>query len=520
MTLSGKNIAFLFEKLIATNIDYEVVFVDGDRDVVIFKDVYLYANGLNIKYFSRKNNNLKTSLIETIKTINNKITEHWIEEIKEREGDALSDFNKETSQTDLNFKHVNLALAGPVAVPIGGPKNKILLSVSKLNKLVKKELEQNKFQHLWVWGEVSNFTQATSGHAYFNLKDENASIGAVMFRNAMSRIKFRIENGLKVEVLANVSVYAKRGNYQLLVERMSPEGIGELQLSFEQLKKQLASEGLFDISHKKPIPKYPETIGVITSSTGAALHDIIKTTKVEFPNVRLIVYPSLVQGEKAAEQMAKMIELANKHGVCDVLIIGRGGGSIEDLWAFNEEVLARAIFFSSIPIISAVGHEIDFVIADFVSDYRAATPTAAAEYLSRHKKILKKNLNLMENKIAFILNQRMQGAKFLLEKSAPQKLIRYISRIHQDAVQRIDELDKDGKILFEQKHRDTYNYFHQVIAKLDALSPFKVLKRGYSVVYNDKNEIINDENKLNEKDKIKIRFHQGDVRAIVIKESK
>ncbi len=206
--------------------------------------------------------------------------------------------------------------------------------------------------------------------------------------------------------------------------------------------------------------------------------------------------------------------------MCDVLIIGRGGGSIEDLWAFNEEVLARAIYLSSIPIISAVGHEIDFVIADFVSDYRAATPTAAAEYLSRHKKILKKNLNLMENKIAFILNQRMQGAKFLLEKSAPQKLIRYISRIHQDAVQRVDELDKDGKNLFEQKHRDTYNYFHQVIAKLDALSPFKVLKRGYSVVYNDKNEIINDENKLNEKDKIKIRFHQGDVRAIVIKESK
>ena len=383
MSYSGSDIVFLFEKLIATNIYYEVGFIDGTQDVVAFKDVYLYANGLNVKYFSQIHNDLKTSLVEDLKTINNKTTENWVEKIKKTKQPLV----------DLNFKNPSLALTEQVNVPVGGPTSKVLLSISKLTRSIKEWLEQDKFQNIWVCGEVSNYIQSSSGHAYFNLKDENASISSVIFRGVMPRVKFKIENGLKVEVLASVSVYAKRGNYQLIVQKISPEGIGELQLAFEQLKKRLALEGLFDPSHKKPIPKYPETIGVITSRYGAALHDITKTTQIEFPNVRLIIYPSLVQGEKAANQLAEMIELANKHQQCDILIVGRGGGSIEDLWAFNEERLVRSIFFSSIPIVSAVGHEVDFTIADFVADYRAATPTAAAEYISRHKKNLLKNIN-------------------------------------------------------------------------------------------------------------------------------
>ena len=507
MDRSAKNIASVFEQLVSTNVSYPVSFVDGSNDEVIFKDVYLYLNGLNVKYFSKKENDLKTSLWEEIAAIDHKSIRDWIDAVEQAPSPLL--VKPLAPEIDKSFER-NKA-------PLGGPKSKVLLSVSRLTRLIKEELEQKKFQNIWVCGEVSNFTLAASGHAYFSLKDEAASIPAVMFRSAVSQVKFEIKNGLKVEVWAGVSVYAKRGSYQLLVKKISPEGIGELQLAFEQLKERLAEAGLFNPEHKKPIPRFPDTVGIITSPTGAALQDMIKTTNIEFPGVKLIIYPSLVQGERAAEEIAKRIELANEHKKCDVLIIGRGGGTVEDLWPFNEERVARAIFSSHLPIISAVGHEIDFTIADFVADYRAATPTAAAEHISRYKKNMSDTVSLQEKKIALYIHQRMQSIASLLDGAREDKLIYFISRRYQDTEQRLDELDKDLRILIQQHYQNGYNDFYNVATKLDALSPFKVLKRGYSVVYDEDQEIVTDARSILPGDEIAIQLHQGDLKATVIK---
>ena len=505
MTNITQDIAILLEEFISTNILCKVEFNDETQDEVLFKDVYLYKQGLQVKYFSKKHDDLKTILWEDIKTIDDKSIEDLLAEKKEvSQGIATSPSNF------LSFDGLGMS-----SVPLGGPKNKVLLSIGKLTRLIKNELEQEKFKNVWVCGEISNFTLAASGHAYFSLKDEQATIQAVMFRSSISHVKFSIKNGLKIEALGEVSVYARRGNYQLLIKRITPEGIGELQLAFEQLKEKLASEGFFDPEHKKAIPKFPEKVGIITSPTGAAIKDIIKTTATQFPTVELIVYPSLVQGDEAAINLVRMIELANIHEKCDVLIIGRGGGSVEDLWPFNEEIVARAIFASNIPIISAVGHEIDFTIADFVADYRAATPTAAAEYISQHKKELSHILALQEKKIAFELQQRLKKISSLVERSREDKLIDYISFKSREVQQRVDELDKDTLTLIKDRYKQSEHNFFNVTTKLDALSPFKVLKRGYSVVYDDKKEVANNVDKLKIGDSISIQFHKGEIKAQV-----
>ncbi|MCK5594876.1 exodeoxyribonuclease VII large subunit, partial [bacterium] len=239
-------------------------------------------------------------------------------------------------------------------------------------------LEEN-FPSIWVEGEISNCRMPSSGHIYFTLKDEQSQLNAVFFRGANLKTKFRIEDGLKVLALGNISVYQRRGNYQLIVGLLQPRGIGELQLAFEQLKRKLQKEGLFAPEHKNPIPLFPKKIGIVTSPTGAAIRDILNVINRRFRQVEILVNPVRVQGEGAGEEIAKAIDEFNKMKKVDVLIVGRGGGSMEDLWAFNEEVVARAIYNSNIPIISAVGHEIDFVISDFVADLRAPTPSAAAE---------------------------------------------------------------------------------------------------------------------------------------------
>lgn len=268
-------------------------------------------------------------------------------------------------------------------------------SVSELTHLIKGKLE-TEFGRVWVEGELSSFTRAQSGHVYFSLKDEYSQIKAVMFRSRVRGLRFELENGLMVVARGQVTVYAPRGEYQIVVETLEPKGLGALQLAFEQLKAKLAGEGIFDESHKKPIPYLPENVGVVTSPTGAAVRDIIQVMKRRFAGVGIILRPVRVQGEGAAGEIAAGIRDLNEYGKVDVIIIGRGGGSLEDLWAFNEEEVARAVYDSKIPVISAVGHEIDFTISDFAADLRAPTPSAAAELVVKNRISLVKELGSLE----------------------------------------------------------------------------------------------------------------------------
>ena len=293
---------------------------------------------------------------------------------------------------------------------------KRFLTVGALTKYIKRKFDADPHLHdCLVKGEISNFKQHSSGHMYFTLKDDKARILAVMFSSANRRMKFTPENGMKVLVRGDVTVYEGSGQYQIYVHDMQPDGVGDLYLAFEQLKEKLTKEGLFAVEHKKPIPKFPATVGVVTSPTGAALRDIITTIKRRYPIAKILILPALVQGDQAAPSITDAINQANekKHGI-DVLIVGRGGGSIEELWAFNEEIVARAIYESTIPIISAVGHETDFTIADFVADLRAPTPTGAAELAVPHidewiervltkqtriMRAMKEKVNLQSNKL-------------------------------------------------------------------------------------------------------------------------
>ena len=261
---------------------------------------------------------------------------------------------------------------------------KNVITITELTRQIKFSLESS-FPRVWVEGEISNFKQHTSGHLYFTLKDEGAQLSALMWRSRVANLTFQPEDGMKVIARGSITVYPPRGNYQLDVDQIQPLGLGELQLAFERLKQKLDAEGLFDAEHKKPIPEFPECIGLVTSETGAALQDIRSVLSRRHPSVEVVLAPVRVQGAGAAEEIADAIKYLNQYGGIDVLIVGRGGGSLEDLWAFNEEVVARAIYASKIPIISAVGHEIDFSIADFVADLRAPTPSAAAELVVRDR---------------------------------------------------------------------------------------------------------------------------------------
>ena len=267
------------------------------------------------------------------------------------------------------------------------------LTVTALTKYIKYKFDHDyNLEEVLLEGEISNFRHNSRGHFYFTLKDENASISVIMFSSFAKTVKFEPKDGMKVFVKGNVSVYEPQGTYRLNVKEMKSDGVGDLYLAFQQLKSQLEKEGLFDPKYKKKLPMFPNTVGVITSPTGAAIRDIINTIGRRYPLTRVVLYPAIVQGDGAKDDIVKQIKLANEQNICDVLIVGRGGGSIEDLWAFNERIVAQAIFDSNIPIISAVGHEIDFTIADFVADMRAATPTAGAEIATPSIDVLKENI--------------------------------------------------------------------------------------------------------------------------------
>lgn len=410
-----------------------------------------------------------------------------------------------------------------------------IYSISQLNRLAKEILEQ-ELGSLWLSGEISNFTQPVSGHWYFTLKDKNAQVRAAMFRMRNLRVNFKPQNGMQVVVRANISLYEPRGDYQIIVESMQPSGEGLLQQQFEQLKMKLAAEGLFAQQYKKEIPAHCRKIGVITSASGAALHDILQILRRRNPTLEVIIYPTLVQGKEAAQDIVASIEIANKRHECDVLIVGRGGGSLEDLWCFNEEIVARAIFASQIPIISAVGHETDVTIADFVADLRASTPSAAAELLSRDQKELWQKIDYLQQRleIAFTykLNrylQRLERLQLRLKNQHPQARLQlqrqqylylqqrltqaiadYLQRRQQlqaSLSQRLSQLPLTLQIETQQKtlnHWQTrlqtaINTFlqHQqhklanLGGRLDNISPLKVLQRGYTVTTSLDTKLVN-----------------------------
>ena len=387
------------------------------------------------------------------------------------------------------------------------------LTVSDLTRRIKQRLEAG-FPSVSVQGEVSNFKRHTSGHLYFTLKDETAQISAVMWRSRAAFLSFLPEDGMKIIVNGRITVYEVRGNYQIEVGSMRPLGVGELQLAFEYLKRKLSAEGLFDSDRKKPLPEFPERIGIVTSPTGAALQDMLNILRRRFPGVEVILRPVKVQGTGAAEEIANAIDELNEFAQADVLVVARGGGSLEDLWAFNEEVVARAIYRSHIPVVSAVGHEIDFTIADFVADLRAPTPSAAAELVVRDRvsllEIVRENWYTLNDRMLEMVRNRKESILSLLKSysfNKPIDLLRQFS-------QQVDDLDRGLRTRVEHKFALLKASTESLRSRALALDPNLVLKRGYTIIYKDARFIVSSKS-LESDDVIDIKFHDGVVRSIV-----
>ncbi|MFH1413321.1 MAG: exodeoxyribonuclease VII large subunit [Candidatus Omnitrophota bacterium] len=367
---------------------------------------------------------------------------------------------------------------------------------------------ENTFGEVWVEGEVSNFKTAASGHFYFSLKDESAVLAAAMFSRANKEVKFKIEDGLKVVCFGKVDVYPPRGNYQLIVEKIEPKGIGARQLAFEQLKKKLFKEGLFDQAHKKPLPSMPFKVGVVTSSHSAALRDILQILKKGAPFVDLIIRPVRVQGETAAKEIAKAIEDFNKFGQIDALIISRGGGSIEDLWSFNEEIVARAIYNSRFPTISAVGHQINITLADLVADVFVETPSAAAKIIVDKKNALLADMDNYCHSLSASIAEVIYNLKHILAVLLGA-LVSPLDRLSEKQ-QLVDEFAAGLNRQIKQILNITREKLSYLIEKLEALSPLSVLSRGYSLSTRlETGEIIKDVSGLKQGDKIKTVLDKG-----------
>jgi exodeoxyribonuclease VII large subunit len=393
--------------------------------------------------------------------------------------------------------------------------SKKILSVSELNRLAR-EVLQTSFPLFWVSGEVSNFTRAASGHWYFSLKDASAQVRCVMFKGRNSYVDFTPREGDKIEARATVTLYEARGDFQLTVESMQQAGLGDLFEAFEKLKLKLQNEGLFETARKQPIPAYAKTIGIVTSADAAALHDVLTTLKRRNPNTAVIIYPTPVQGKGAAETIAKAINLANKRQEVDTLIICRGGGSMEDLWQFNEEVVARAIANCSIPTISGVGHETDFTICDFVADVRAATPTAAAELACQDVSHLKQKLTNIAQQLnrhmMLTFNERAQRLDFLARRliSPAQKL--------EAQADYVKQLQKRLNYSMQQRMQKYLQYYTQLKTSIEQLSPQAVLARGYAIITSDHKTITNS-NQLQIGQSLHIQLHTGEAEASVTKQS-
>ncbi len=393
-------------------------------------------------------------------------------------------------------------------------ESELVYTVSEINGLVRNWIREGFPDYLWIEGEVSRVKVHSSGHMYFVLKDEHASVPAVMFRGARTRLKFEISHGMQVLVLARVDMYEREGKYQLYVEEIQPKGIGALDLAFRQLKERLEKEGLFRKELKKPLPFLPRTVGVITSPTGAAIRDIINVLRRRFPGVSILLYPVRVQGEGSAEEIANAIREMNLffRDEVDVLIVGRGGGSIEDLWAFNEEVVARAISESVIPIISAVGHEIDVTIADFVADRRAPTPSAGAELAVPNKEELLAKIRHLMSRLSRTLKHRWDNLLWRMDRIRSSRAFlepRY--RLEQYLQQLDGLLEALGQSVHNLLDKNRLQIEH-LAGKLEVLSPLRTLSRGYALVYKG-DVLIKSIRQLAPKDVLKIRLSDGNVIA-------
>ena len=385
-----------------------------------------------------------------------------------------------------------------------------VFSVKEINRLVRELLEQS-FPSFWISGEISNFISASSGHWYFSLKDDEAQVRCTMFKNKNMAADWTPKNGEKIEAKCFIGLYEARGEYQLNIDLIRHAGAGLLSEAFNQLKEKLLKEGLFETSRKKLMPQFPRSIGVITSPSGAAIEDILTTLKRRSPHIPIFIYPSLVQGKEAPLAIVKAIETANIRMECDVLILARGGGSIEDLWAFNEEIVARAIVASKIPTITGVGHETDTTIADFVSDLRAPTPTGAAELVTSHTVELVKTIQVYKNQLnkvmAGVIRELMQKIDYLEKRliSPRQQIQRQKEQIHQ-YIQRINQSMKNAMIQYRLE-------IDKLKLNLDHLSPHAVLSRGYSIITNVDGQIVNNVNQLKLDDKIRIQLNHGQADA-------
>ena len=432
-------------------------------------------------------------------------------------------------------------------------------SITALNKAIKNMFDSKpELNRVYIKGEISNFKHHTRGHFYFTLKDENSRIAAVMFASYASNINFEPEDGMKVLVSGRVTVYEATGGYQIYVDDMQLDGLGNLYLEYEKLKKKLETEGLFDVSYKKPIPKYPKRIGIITAPTGAAIRDILSTIKRRYPICETILFPALVQGTGAKESIVEQITRAQDFDL-DVIICGRGGGSIEDLWAFNEEIVARAIYASKIPVISAVGHEIDFTIADFVADLRAPTPTGAAEmavpnlvdlktlieqYRIRSNENIKNIINYNTKRLDALRSSYVLKNPLVLYEVKEQKLDNFIDRANtimnkyiSDYKVRLDNIKssyvlKNPLAMYEVKGEkikgfveilnkiinsnlsDNQHRYDILLNKLDLLNPLNILSKGYSVVTVG-NDVVKSSKKVKVNDEVHVRLHEGKIKAVV-----
>ncbi len=394
------------------------------------------------------------------------------------------------------------------------------ISVTELNKYIKGKFEEDEyFANVLVEGEISNYKHHYTGHLYFTLKDENSLIKCIMFKTYTGHLDFEPKDGMKVMILGSVSVFERDGTYQLYAKAMKQEGmVGDLRAAYEELKQKLEKEGLFETAHKKQIPTYPKVIGVLTSNTGAVIRDIINVSTRRNPNVVIKLFPVPVQGEGAAEKIAKGIEFMNENKLADVLIVARGGGSLEDLWPFNEEVVARAIYTSDLPVISAVGHETDFTISDFVADLRAPTPSAAAELAVPDIAELQLKIEGYQNRYKQALLRKVQLMKLRYEKCMQ-------SRVFTEPLQKINEqymiMDMKLKTMEHsilQKLQLEKANFQKLVLQLDTLSPLKTLARGYGIVYKQ-GERVKSVVDLKEKDEISIRLQDGEAKAIIVEKN-
>lgn len=392
-----------------------------------------------------------------------------------------------------------------------------VLSITQLTEYIRGRLDDDPFLgQVAVRGEISNYKVYPSGHHYFTLKDEGAALKCVMFKSSAVRLRFRPDNGMKVIAMGKVTVYPRDGAYQLYCAAMAMDGVGDLYAAFEQLKKKLAAQGLFDPAHKKPLPKCPGTIGIVTSSAGAAVHDMLRILRKRYPLTKVRLLPVRVQGAEAPGEIAAAIRYANRYKLADLLIVGRGGGSIEDLWAFNDELVAHAIYESEIPVISAVGHEPDVTISDYVADLRAATPSNAAELAVPDQDALRQNLDAMSSAMASALSRQLKAARQHLNVLSRSPALRsptgYIEQREKSL-----ELLKNRLIAAQNQSITRKNQrYIAAVSKLDAMSPLKVLTRGYSMAQTEAGEVLRSVRQVELGERVSVLLSDGKLSATVM----